>query len=829
METLDKAGPVVATGETNLREKVTFDLPMKTLDDEKLKIANEAPEFYSVNARRAPKLRRRPGLREVSGGDTTEDEEGVVPEGKRVICSVGVLALSDGFIDCCPSEILADTGAIASLVDKRVLKRLGRASEPLIPYTGSLDSVSGHEIRVSGVIDLPVTLGTLERTLPFVVADHLFVDAILGTDSLRAFRAVIDLEEQKMTLKGTGDVIPLGATRVEETYAASVKSSVRLEPSRQALVRSSVRGTVRSHSVVLVEGVPGSDESLRIVGTLCTVADGMVLVEVCNASTEEIEIKAGANVAAVTIVPKSAFTANVLRQDGTSRDISAVLSAINGNASAKFGTVEAEMAGAMDNAEEDDFEVDFQDSSLGAEQRRLFAEMLKSMRDLFVETFKKPGRTGLLKFSIDTGTHLPIKQPPYRVSKAEGDVMESEIQEYLDFGLIRPSTSPWASPVLMIRKADGGIRFCIDYRKLNAVTVKDSYPIPLIDDILDVLGNAKLFSTMDIALGYWNVPMDPDSVEKIAFTSNFSLYEWLVMPFGLCNAVPAFERLMEIILVDLKWRTCLVYLDDFPTHLIRVRQVLERFRAAGFKLKMKKCHWGRDQVAFLGHIVTPTGILPNPEKAKAVMNIERPHDLHTVRAFLGLTSYFRRYLPGFAAIAAPLERLKQKDVAFRWNDDCEVAFRQLQRALVKPPILVYPNFKKRFKLYVDSSHLAVGACLMQEVDMRDRVIAYASNMLVGSQRNWVNKTSETTEIECWEIIWATRKFRCYLDHAEFDLFTDHQALTWIFGENTRTSNAKLARWAMTLSQLRFKVHHRPGTSMVMLTAWRGFTTDLVRV
>ncbi|KAG3107747.1 hypothetical protein PI124_g8984 [Phytophthora idaei] len=385
-ETPDKAEPVVAAGATNLREIVTFDVPMKTLDDEGLQIADEAPEDYSVNARRAPKPRRRPGLREVSGGDATENEEGVVPEGNRVICrSGGVLALSDGFIACCPSEMLADTGAIASLVDKRVLKRLGRASEPLRPYTGSLDSVSGHVIRDSGVIDLPVTLGTLERTSPFVVADHLFVDAVLGTDSLRVFGAVIDHEEQKMTLKGTGDVIPLGATRVEETYAASENSSVRLEPGREALVRSSVRGTVRNHSVVLVEGVPGSDESLRIARTLCTVADGTVLVEVCNASTEEIEIKASAYVAAVTIVPKSAFTANVPRRDGTSRGIIAVLCAINGNASAKVGTVEAEMAGAMDNAGEDDFEVDFQDLLLGAEQRRLFAEMLKGMRDLFVE------------------------------------------------------------------------------------------------------------------------------------------------------------------------------------------------------------------------------------------------------------------------------------------------------------------------------------------------------------------------------------------------------------------------------------------------------------
>ncbi|KAG2992303.1 hypothetical protein PC121_g8113 [Phytophthora cactorum] len=216
-----------------------------------------------------------------------------------------------------------------------------------------------------------------------------------------------------MMLKGTGDVILLGATRVEETYAASVNSSVRLESGRQALVRSSVLGTVRNHSVVLVEGVPGSSESLRIARTFCTVADGTVLVEVCNASTEEIEIKAGAYVAAVTIVPKSAFTANVPRRDGTSRDISAVLSAINGNASAKAGTVEAEMASAMENAGEDDFEVNFQDSSLGAEQRILFVELLKGMRDLFVEISKKPGRTELLKFSIDTGTHLPIKQPPY--------------------------------------------------------------------------------------------------------------------------------------------------------------------------------------------------------------------------------------------------------------------------------------------------------------------------------------------------------------------------------------------------------------------------------
>ncbi|KAE8883375.1 hypothetical protein PF005_g10103 [Phytophthora fragariae] len=196
----------------------------------------------------------------------------------------------------------------------------------------------------------------------------------------------------------------------------------------------------------------------------------------------------------------------------------------------------------------------------------------------------------------------------------------------------------------MIRKPDGGIRFCIDYCRLNAVTIKDYYPMPLIDDILDVLTGAKLFSTMDIASGYWNVPMADDSVEKTDFTRKYGLFEWLVMPFGLCNAALAFERLMENVLVDLKWRTCLVYLDDcvafrsdFPTHMVRLKQVLDHFRAAGFKLKMKKYSWGRDRVGFLDHIITPSGILPNLEKIKAVINVAPPHDLHTVRAFLGLT------------------------------------------------------------------------------------------------------------------------------------------------------------------------------------------------
>ncbi|KAE9324604.1 hypothetical protein PF008_g17070 [Phytophthora fragariae] len=228
---------------------------------------------------------------------------------------------------------------------------------------------------------------------------------------------------------------------------------------------------------------------------------------------------------------------------------------------------------------------------------------------------------------------------------------------------------------------------------------------------------------------------------------------------------------------------------------------------------MKKCHWGRSQVAFLGHIVTPTGILPNPEKVKPVMNVQRLRDVHDIRSFLGLTSYFRRYIPGYALISTLLERLKMKDAPFNWTEDCKTAFRQLKRAHVKPSILVYPDMKKRFKIYVDSSRYAVGACLMQEVEGRNCVVAYASKLLIGSQKNWISNQNGISEIECWGIVWTTRTFRCYLDKREFDLFTDHQALTWVFSPGNRSSNAKQARWAMELSNLQFKVFHKPGTTM----------------
>ncbi|KAE8996169.1 hypothetical protein PF011_g16016 [Phytophthora fragariae] len=545
--------------------------------------------------RHRPERKEKHGLVKVvtvnlpNGFGTRTDEEDecdfseVVKGGRRVVCAVGSFeALSGGMIDCLPSRMLADTGATLSLVDTKVLKRLGRASEPLKPCDGLVRSSSGHRLRIRGWMVLPIRLGSLEITMSLLVADQLHCDAILGVDALGDFGAVIDVAERTMTLKSTQEVLVLGVTVVQETYMTAMAVSVRLPPRGQALVTTNVIGEAADDATVLVEGSLGLPPTLCEARTLCT---------------------KGTVVASTAVVPESAFASPPQPEEKSPENGKQAAGNAEGEPEAvqsvteerKERTEEKVKASKPDIPPDTGADADFSDSKLSSEQKALFQDELNAFSDLFVESSKKPGRADLLMFEIDTGDNRPIKQQPYRVSGAEGEVMEAEVEEYLDLGLIRPSNSPWASPVLMIRKPDGGIRFCIDYRRLNAVTVKDCYPMPSIDDILDVLGDARLFSTMDIASGYWNVPMHENSVAKTAFTCKYGLYEWLVMPFGFSNAVPAFERLMETVLVDLKWRVCLVYLDDcvifskdFPSHLIRVRQDLTRFRQAGFKLKMKK-------------------------------------------------------------------------------------------------------------------------------------------------------------------------------------------------------------------------------------------------
>ena len=307
------------------------------------------------------------------------------------------------------------------------------------------------------------------------------------------------------------------------------------------------------------------------------------------------------------------------------------------------------------------------DTELNSSQQQALYNLLLQFQDIFAADQPDFGHTTAIKHQIDTGNSPPIKQRACRMPPIHHQEAQQLLQDMLSNDIIQPSSSPWASPVVLVKKKDGSLRFCIDYRKVNAVTRKDAYPFPRVDDALDALACCKWFATLDLLSGYWQVEVDPKDREKTAFTTYDGLFEFLKMPFGLCNTPTTFQRLMDLVLAGLQWTNCLVYLDDlliigksFEEHLQNLQLVFERLRRAGLKLKPSKCAVCQKEVMYLGHVVSSDGIATDPSKTDKVSNWPLPTSQREVKQFLGLVSYYRRFIiKNFATIAKPLHHLTE--------------------------------------------------------------------------------------------------------------------------------------------------------------------------
>jgi len=301
---------------------------------------------------------------------------------------------------------------------------------------------------------------------------------------------------------------------------------------------------------------------------------------------------------------------------------------------------------------------------------------------------------GCTPLMFDTGEHRQIRQPLRRQPLAHQEIIDKQVEEMRRHGIIEPASSPWASNVVLVRKRDGSLRFCVDYRAVNNVTYQDTYLLPRIDSCLDALHRAKWFKILDLRSGYYNIPLSLPDRDKTAFVTRRGCWRFTVMPFGLTCAPSVFQRLMDMMLAGLSYETCLVYLDDvivcgstFEELLHSTEVVFQRIRDAKLKLKLSKCNFFRREVSFLGFVVFAAGIETQPEKVKCVIEWPTSSKLHEVRSFLGLCSYYRRFVAGFASIAAPLHALTRKNAVFRWTEECDVAFRRLKRSLTTVPIL----------------------------------------------------------------------------------------------------------------------------------------------
>jgi hypothetical protein len=436
---------------------------------------------------------------------------------------------------------------------------------------------------------------------------------------------------------------------------------------------------------------------------------------------------------------------------------------------------------------------------------------LENNQDLFYKEGDKLPHTDVIRHYIDTGGADPIKQRFYRTSQVEQQFIENEVRRMLTEGLVRPSHSPWASPVVLIPKKNGKLRFCVDYRKLNATTKKDAYPLPRIDDVFDSLSDACWFSSLDLASGYWQVHMAETDREKTAFITKIGTFEFNVMPFGLTNAPATFQRLMNQVLGEAIGKFVLVYLDDinvysrtFEEHLQHLQWVFDQLRKANLGCRWEKCEFVKQRLKFLGHEISAQGLSPDTDKVAKVRDYPRPNSVTTLRGFLGLASYYRRFIKDFSKKAMPLYNLLRKGVTYEWTDAQEEAFEALKHALTTAPVLAYPDFDRPFVLHTDASTIGLGAVLAQKDDAnREHVVAYASRTLNSAEVNY-----SVTELECLAAVWATKYFRTYLHGRTFDLVTDHAALKWLL--NHTAPQGRTARWVMQLQEFNPRVHYRKG-------------------
>jgi len=427
---------------------------------------------------------------------------------------------------------------------------------------------------------------------------------------------------------------------------------------------------------------------------------------------------------------------------------------------------------------------------------------------------------------------VPVTSPYRRIPPSQLEEVRKHLQELQDKDIIQPSTSPYSSPIVLVRKKTGDLRMCVDYRKLNANTRKDAYPLPRVEESLDALADSKWYTSLDLAAGYHQVAMDERDQYKTAFTTPFGLYEFKKMPFGLCTAPATFQRLMQSGMNDLMFQVLLVYLDDilvfsrtFSEHLDRLRLVLGRLRDMGLKLNIKKCNFCQKSVKYLGHTVSQAGIATDEDKIRVVRDWPVPKTVKELRSFLGFASYYRRFVQGFSKIAGPLHTAVAKGLrkcsgnsgrsssvllGEDWTPDCQAAFLKLKEALTTAPLLGYADYSLPFILETDASLHGLGAVLSQVQNGTKRVIAYASRTLRPTEKNSRNYSS--MKLELTALKWAvTEKFREYLLGSKFVAVTDNNPLSHL---QTAKLGATEQRWVSQLAMFDFHIQYRSGKANV---------------
>ena len=721
------------------------------------------------------------------------DEDSNDPQGDGIVLAgsteqnfSSILAVSGKIQNHEIQDIIVDTGSAVSLISYTFYENF-KDKQPLQPSKGKFMVANGSLLEIKGSVILNVSLDSIEIQHKFLCVDTKVTQALIGYDFLHKNKIDILTSANCIVIQNMPILTHFHKSR-KSIGVILVEDSI-VTPNTEKLVSGQTEeheAHLITEQCCLIEPEKSAEDKLGVLVACGLVTPSKPLpIRVANLSTTPVLLKAGTRIGKLLPIEEEEET---------------ICLSIAENKSEEHSIKETIVTCLSDTS-----------SVLTANEKEKLLQLLLKYEMIISRGPTDLGSCKLLDHHINTGDTAPIRMAPRRIPYFQQEEVQNDLKEKEAAGIIRKSNSPWAFPIVVVRKKDGTARICVDYRKLNDVTKKDAHPLPRIDDIFDALRGAKYFSTLDLASGYHQVAVAPQDQEKTGFVTPWGHYEYTVMPFGLCNAPATFQRLMALIFSGLIGLDCLIYLDDiiifsptFEIHLIRLDKVFNRLKDQNLKIKLTKCKFGLSSVKFLGHIVSSEGIGVDLEKISSIQEWKFPQNVTEMRSFLGLASYYRRFIEDFGKISAPLTRMLENNRPFIWDDEAKKAFNELKSRLVKAPILVYPNFSIPFILDTDASDKGIGAVLFQlGPDQLEHPLAYFSRTLNKHERNY-----SITRKELLAAIDAIEHFKCYLYGRKFTLRTDHVAIRWL--QNFKEPSGQLARWLERLSAFDFIVEHRPG-------------------
>ena len=737
----------------------------------------------------------------------------------------------DGEIQGIEVTFTVDTGATTTIVSPRVYDKIPVDRRPSLSQGSnkrSLSNAEGKPMDCRGKATFQIQLGSLRLEKQLIVAD-ITDEVLLGSDILQkdpSGPADILLSENRMILKDTSITLhqvglptPIRRVTAADHYIIPGMSEVVIDV---FVERSHVKNHDESEDThLLIEPTTEFTEkySLAVAPTLVDATSSTtVKTRVMNPFCEPVSIKQDTVIGHASEVEEPIHTIVLEETEGEHDCLDSVrrIPLATGIISESLRQVTSDKTNMSTEIIQEKVPEHllmlYEDtiSTRPEDEHEAIAKLLIENQDCFSRNEYDLGRTHLVEHTIPTGDAKPIKQAPRRTPLAFANEEKGAIEKLLKQGTIRPSTSPWSSPLVFVRKKSLEIRPCVDYRKVNAVTVKDAFPLPRVQDCLDAVAGSKIYSTIDITSAYNQVPVKKEDIPKTAFVSKFGLFEYVTMPFGLSNSCATFQRLMELALNGLQWTSSLIFLDDVVIHaktvsenMQRLSEVLQRISQSGLKLKPQKCNICKEEVKFLGHIISGNGVLPDPDNIAKLLKWPIPKTPTDVRAFLGLGNYYRRHIKDFSKRVATLINLTKKDKAFTWTDKCQESFDDLKQVLTSPEVMAYPQDEGEFILDTDACDVSIGAVLSQIQNGVERVVAYGSKTISKSERNYCVTDRE---------LLAVKHFVCYYKHyllgRKFKVRTDHQALKWLF--SLKEPKNRIARWIEILSEFNFEVEYRPG-------------------